>query len=260
MFTLSINGLWAVLILAVLVIFFFLLIAERGSHDKIVNASLEEQSNRIAKLQNSLDANSAKSITEIKQTVLDGKELLKNFQDTSRHTEQLLSKALDNQPSEKSQENRYDGNNEEYKRPIGKSGLLEKTYMKLFRKYRIKTLGDLKDYTREELLQDLNTKESKDLVEFLDASLVMTGLPFTKDDLDYEKHKTVIEKPEKKTNLSFVGLSARALNALSAAGFKYVEDLDGMSRASIFRIRNIGKRAMKEIDSMMDKMGYTYGD
>ena len=61
------------------------------------------------------------------------------------------------------------------------------------------------------------------------------------------------------TKLSDMGLSVRAFNCLKAADIDTFADLVSYSRAELMKFRNFGRKALSEIDRLVEKMKLSFG-
>ena len=61
------------------------------------------------------------------------------------------------------------------------------------------------------------------------------------------------------TKLSDIGLSVRAFNCLKAAEIETFADLVSYSRNELMKFRNFGKKSLKEIDEVVEKMKLQFG-
>lgn len=55
-------------------------------------------------------------------------------------------------------------------------------------------------------------------------------------------------------------IGAPATRALMAAGYQYLEDLDGVSRASLLALHGVGPRAIRILDEAMSARGMALAD
>ena len=55
-------------------------------------------------------------------------------------------------------------------------------------------------------------------------------------------------------------IGAPATRALTAAGYQHLEDLDGVSRASLLALHGVGPRAIRILDEAMAARGLAFAD
>ena len=76
----------------------------------------------------------------------------------------------------------------------------------------------------------------------------------------FQKEATIarekaIEAKDLNAHIGEVGLSTRAFTCLSRAGYKTVGDLEGNTATDLIKIRNMGRKSVEEIISLMRRFG-----
>ena len=69
----------------------------------------------------------------------------------------------------------------------------------------------------------------------------------------YEDEK----KPKEMISISNLGLTERAKNCLLRAGYRNLDDIVNSSIIDLMKIRNLGKKTLKEIRCVVKEHGYT---
>lgn len=69
----------------------------------------------------------------------------------------------------------------------------------------------------------------------------------------YEDEK----EPKEMISISNLGLTERAKNCLLRAGYRTLEDIVNSSIMNLMRIRNLGRKTLKEIKCVVKEHGYT---
>jgi DNA-directed RNA polymerase subunit alpha len=76
----------------------------------------------------------------------------------------------------------------------------------------------------------------------------------TQEEVEEEKLKELLKQP-----LTFMDLSVRSANCLSAAGLKTIGDLVSKQEEELMSFKNFGKRSLTEIRAKLDELGLSLG-
>lgn len=121
---------------------------------------------------------------------------------------------------------------------------------------------------RKDLEEHLN-RYTGNTTEFLNG--VYWGLSLLEDEIRKTKdvvnlirakyHEKEVSEDVKKTRLIDLPFSVRMLNAIKRdAGIETLGELLRINKASIYKLRNVGKKTIKEIDEFYKEHGYEWGD
>ena len=121
---------------------------------------------------------------------------------------------------------------------------------------------------RKDLEEHLN-RYTGNPTEFLNG--VYWGLSLLEDEIRKTKdvvnlirakyHEKEVSEDVKKTRLIDLPFSVRMLNAIKGeAGIETLGELLRINKASIYGLRNVGKKTIKEIDEFYKEHGYEWGD
>lgn len=145
--------------------------------------------------------------------------------------------------------------------PLGVLGLSARPYNALMGDG-ITTIGQLAAMSREQIreVRNVGEKSLAEIEEKLTAYLSEHPLPDEAEKGPSEPEAQAVEPllsqplspPPDPTPLGVLGLSARPYNALKRAGITTIGQLAAISRKQIWEVRNVGEKALAEIESKLE--------
>jgi hypothetical protein len=124
----------------------------------------------------------------------------------------------------------------------------------------IETLGDLIDYQKSDLMKirGLGSKALNEIEDYLAIFGLQLGLGKKLSEEEKDIYGTD-KAPLRITNLTSINLSLRTIKCLNDAKIFILGDLMAYSKSDLLKLRNIGKKTVEEIETILASKGLEFG-